>query len=423
MIVLVSLEGSEPLAFAAWLVIALDAFAAGRWTGRAVSVAGLAVLTGTLLAAMGLTAGAPVPALIVPTTAWVAGRALRGRELVAARLAERARELDAEREAYTQLSVRYERARIASELHDIVAHALSVMVVQASAGQRIAAVDPELTAEAFEAIAGSARHAEEDMARLVALLGDPEAAGAAPDLPLVGELVARAKGSGLDVSLRLEGDRESLPPAVAETAYRVVQESLTNALRHASGSTVEVLVRGDATELLVEIVSGPTRAETPLAGVGTGNGLRGLRERATACGGSLAAGPLAGGGWRVAARLPRRPALAPARSPPPRRRGGAAEQAIEVQTPRKEQHAHQDDPHRRRHRAGASGAARGHGRRGTGHRPRELRRVRRQRGDARDDARRRLRRDRVVRRELRGQRVPGARGAARAGRAVRAALS
>jgi signal transduction histidine kinase len=96
---------------------------------------------------------------------------------VALRLAERAEELEREREAFATLSVRYERARIASELHDIVAHAISVMVVQAGAGQRVAAVDPELTGEMFEAIAGAARQAEQDMTQLVALLSDEDAIG------------------------------------------------------------------------------------------------------------------------------------------------------------------------------------------------------------------------------------------------------
>ena len=198
-----------------------------------------------------------MPALLITAAAWGAGRALRERERVAAQLAERARELEEEREAHAALSVRYERARIASELHDIVAHAISVMVVQASAGQRLAAHDPEATAETFEAIAGAARQAEEDMGRLVALLGDEDAIGPAPDLALVEELVARAAGSGLDVTLRLEGEREGLPRRVVEAAYRVVQEGLTNALRYASGAAVSVLVRGQPEALVVEVKNAP----------------------------------------------------------------------------------------------------------------------------------------------------------------------
>ena len=241
---------------------------------------------------------------------WFGGRAVYEREQLADRLAERAAELEGEREAYAALSVRYERARIAADLHDIVAHALSVMVVQAGAGQRLAGRDEALTAETFAAISESARGAEQDMGRLVALLGEPDAIGAAPDLHVVEELVRRAAGSGRDVRLRLEGDREGLPAEVVEAACRVVQESLTNALRYASGAAVGVLVAGEAEALVVEVVNSAAPAHRALAGAGTGTGLRGLRERVGACGGKLEAGPALGGGWSVRARLPRRVAVA-----------------------------------------------------------------------------------------------------------------
>jgi len=289
------------------LLVAAHAFCAGRWEGRWAGLLGLAALVAAL--ELGVVFGhdsGEVPALLIPAAGWGAGRALRERELVAAQLAERARELEEEREAHAALSVRYERARIASELHDIVAHALSVMVVQASAGQRLAARDPEATAEVFEAIAHAARQGEEDMGRLVALLGDEKAIGSAPDLALVEELVARASGSGLDVTLRLEGKREGWPASLVEATYRVVQEGLTNALRYAAGGAVRVLVRGDRDALLVEVTNAAAPRERALAGVGTGTGLQGLRERVGASGGTLDAGPTPDGGWRLAARLPRR---------------------------------------------------------------------------------------------------------------------
>ena len=246
-----------------------------------------------------------VPVLVV-AAAWAAGRALRERERVAGQLAERVRELEEEREAHAALSVRYERARISSELHDIVAHAISVIVVQASAGQRLAARDPQATQETFEAIAGAARQAEEDMGRLVPLLGDDRAIGPAPDLALVEELVARASGSGLDVTLRLEGEREGLPVALAETCYHLVQEGLTNSLRYAAGAAVRVHVHGGREALLVEVENDPAQGETAFAGAGSGTGLQGLRERVTAGGGTFEAGPTEAGGWRISARLPRR---------------------------------------------------------------------------------------------------------------------
>jgi len=287
------------------LLVPVVAFCAGRWEAKWVGIAAFVALVATGELGATLTDESTAPALLLPAASWGAGRALRQRELVAAELAERVRELEEEREAYASLSVRYERARIASELHDIVAHAISVMVVQASAGQRLAH-DPELTAEAFGAIAGAAREAEEDMGRLVALLAERDAVGPAPDLALVEELVARAAGSGLDVTLRLEGEREGLPAPIAHTAYRVVQEGLTNALRYASGAAVAVAVRGERDALVVRVENGPAGADSSLAGSGTGNGLRGLRERVTGFGGTLEAGPVAGGGWRLSARMPTR---------------------------------------------------------------------------------------------------------------------
>jgi signal transduction histidine kinase len=143
------------------------------------------------------------------------------------------------------------------------------------------------------------------MGRLVALLGD-EPAGPAPDLALVEELVARAAGSGLDVTLRLEGAVDVVPAITAEAAYRVVQESLTNALRYAAGAAVAVTLRGGDDAIDVEVRHGGSARAPELHGAGTGNGLGGLRERIDACGGTLDAGPTAGGGWRVAARIPRR---------------------------------------------------------------------------------------------------------------------
>ena len=288
------------------LVVAAHALCAGRWETRWGGVVAAACLIGALEAGVLPEAGSPVPALLLPGAAWGAGRALRGRALVADQLAARVHELEEEREAHAALSVRYERARIASELHDIVAHAISVMVVQAGAGQRLARRDPEATAATFEAIAEAARQAEGDMQRLVALLGDEDAIGQAPDLDLVEELVTRAAGSGLDVTLRLEGQREGFGAACVQTAYRVVQEGLTNALRHSAGARVEVTVTGERDALIVQVFNGPRASTISTDLSGPGNGLRGLRERAAACGGLVEAGPTPDGGWMLSARFTRR---------------------------------------------------------------------------------------------------------------------
>lgn len=306
-------------------VIALAALVSAAWTdiriGTALVVSGHLFWTGrrehlwpgiawllAMLAVMDLAASGDgvVPVTVLAIAGWSAGRALREREAVASRLAERVRELDDEREAHAELSVRYERARIASELHDIVGHAISVMVVQAAAGQRLAARDPALAEEALMNIAGAARQAQADIGRLVALLGDRDAIGEAPDLSLVEDLVARAAATGLDVTLQLEGDREGLTAEASELAFRVVQEGVTNALRYAAGSAITVTVRGDREALSVEVVNAAAEHEPALVGAGSGSGLRGLRERADAQGGRVDAAATAAGGWRLQAVLPRR---------------------------------------------------------------------------------------------------------------------
>jgi signal transduction histidine kinase len=296
---------SDDDAFALYPLVAAHAFCAGRFDAHWNGLGGLSWLIATTAAAAPLAHTNIPPFAFITVTGWGAGRALRERDQVARQLERRAQELEDEREAYAKLSVRYERARIASELHDIVAHAISVMVIQASAGQLLARRDAEATAEAFDSIADAAHQAEQDMGRLVALLGDETLVGPAPDIALVEELVTRASRSGLDVTLRLEGEREGLPADVAETAYHVVQEGLTNALRYAAGAPIRVLVRGDARGLLVDVTNDPAAAEQALAGAGTGTGLRGLRERVAACGGQLEAGPTTTGGWEVQARLAR----------------------------------------------------------------------------------------------------------------------
>jgi signal transduction histidine kinase len=267
-----------------------------------------------LVAAAGEAASADdnfVPVLMFMALPYLAGCAVRTRDLLARQLRDQAAELEAEREIYAELSVRYERARIASELHDIVAHAMSVMVVQASAGQRLAAHDPASTAEAFAAISDAARQAEADMRRLVTLLTASEVA-ASPDLTVVEELVQRAAGSGMDVTLRLEGSREGLSPAAVEIAYAVIRESLTNALRYAAGAPVAVRVDGGGAELVVEVVNGPAASAPALTGHGIGSGLGGLRARVAQAAGRIDAGPTGDGGWRVAARVPRRVPVASA---------------------------------------------------------------------------------------------------------------
>ena len=292
-----------PVAATLYVLAVVHAFCAGRWDERGVGIAAVVLLTGAAVSCAAASDDSAVPQVFLAPTAWGAGLALGGRERVADQLRRRAGELEDEHEAHVALSVRYERARIASELHDIVAHAISVMVVQASAGQRLTLQNPELVPPTFEAIEGAARRAEQDMGRLVELLGAEGPAGNGPDLALFDELVERASASGLSITLRLEVQGDDLPPAMLELAYRVVQEGVTNALRYAAGAAVRVLLRAGSGELLVEVENGDAASEVALTDTGTGNGLRGLRERLDALGGTLFAGPTVEG-WRLTARLP-----------------------------------------------------------------------------------------------------------------------
>ncbi|MEP6798643.1 MAG: histidine kinase, partial [Lapillicoccus sp.] len=245
-----------------------------------------------------------VAALMLTVPPYAAGTVLRLRRETADQLALRAQELEDERELFAAIALRHERVRIASELHDIVGHAISVMVIQAAAGQRLVDADPARATEAFVAISESARQGTKDLERLLELLGGSQGGGS--DLSLVDEVVTRAGRSGLNVTCRFEGgDRDHVPEPVAHLAFRVVQESLTNALRYAPGADVRIVISVDETErrLAVRVENDrAARIDVPLAG--TGRGLVGLRERIQTLGGQFSAGTTGVGGWAVEARLP-----------------------------------------------------------------------------------------------------------------------
>src|SRR5712692_1072086 len=260
-----------------------------------------------LIAGLQLAVGQFNPFVAMVTAGpWAAGLVVRSRRLLTEQLAGRGRELQAERELFSAESVRYERARLARELHDIVAHCVSVMVIQASAGQRLAATDPALAAEAFDAIGEAARQAEAEIGRLVELLDyEPPPCGA-DWMRLVDELVARASAAGLAVTCRFTGSFGGLSPGASETAYRLIQESLTNALKHAPGTSADITIHGTDGHVEIGVVNGPpAAAPSALERAGGGRGLVGMRERVAACCGDLSAGPSGDGGWRVLARLPR----------------------------------------------------------------------------------------------------------------------
>ncbi|WP_197355656.1 sensor histidine kinase, partial [Streptomyces clavuligerus] len=231
--------------------------------------------------------------------------ALRERGEAQRRLA--AQETISEQER-TRRTLLEERARIARELHDVVAHHMSVITVQAdSAPYRIEGLPPQAREE-FTAIASGARESLTEMRRLLAVLRSESAGGELapqPGLSRLQQLVEATVRAGVPARLALGVAPEGVPSAVDLSAYRIVQEALANVVRHAPGAETRVSVTSDGTDLVVLVVNGAAGAPvSPLEGAGTGHGLVGMRERVRLTGGTLDTGPLPDGGFRVAARLP-----------------------------------------------------------------------------------------------------------------------
>jgi signal transduction histidine kinase len=295
------------LAIPFFLTPFLFAYSLGADAGLAVGLAG-SVLLAVCLQLSNAGVFNPLGEMLT-VGPWLVGRVVLSRRRMTEQLQARNEELRAEQELFAAESVRYERARIARELHDIVAHCLSVMVVQASAGQRMAPADRDGVAGALESVAEAAAQAQTEVGRLVELLSGDPPSGPPPGLAMVDELVRRASGSGLAVSCRFAGSCDRLAPAASEAAYRVVQEALTNALKHAPGAPVDITVRSQDAEVAVDVVNAPGRQRpSGLERSGGGFGLAGMRDRVAACGGSLTCGPTQAGGWRVSALLPMAPA-------------------------------------------------------------------------------------------------------------------
>jgi len=209
-----------------------------------------------------------------------------------------------------QLAARSERAEgraeLARELHDSVGHSVTAAVLQASAARRVQESDPAFTAEALAAIETQGRQALDELDRVLAVLRDERAeARPSPTLDDVDELLSRTRAAGVQLAIKRSGDLERVPPAVGRDAYRVLQEALTNVMRHASGSTatVSLAVGDDALDVTVE--NGPGVSIQPDRRSG-GNGLRGVRERVRALGGSLTTDETAAGGYVLHAELPLR---------------------------------------------------------------------------------------------------------------------
>jgi signal transduction histidine kinase len=281
-----------------------------RWvalTGLAVAEVGLAAVqltpgrTGvqTLASNMGTLAAA-----------WLLGRFVGVRRVYVAQLEERAAELEQARQELARRAVTEERLRLARELHDVVAHAMSVIAVQSGIGAHVAATQPEEAAKALVAIEATSRTALEELRRLLGVLrqeDEPQGDLApVPGLADLDSLLAEVGKAGLAVKLEVNGTRPPMPVGVDMSAYRIVQEALTNVVKHAGPARAQVVVGYDDRDVTVEILD-DGRGAAASAGdgrAGTGHGLIGMRERVAAFGGDLEAGPRPDGGFRVAARLP-----------------------------------------------------------------------------------------------------------------------
>jgi signal transduction histidine kinase len=243
---------------------------------------------------------AGVPAII--------GNALARRASLAARLDSVTRQLRAENEAGAARAAAEERLRIARELHDIVAHRVSVMVIHTAAARRVAGHDPQGARESLGLVEQGGREALIEMRRVIGVLrrddGASGAPGGHPSLTELDALVAGARSSGLDVTLRVRGQQRALPAELDSVAFRVLQEALTNTLKHAGPVSATVTVTYGADVLDLEIIdSGPAGQPAPGAG-GGGFGLTGMRERLGVHGGQLETGHDTAGGFRVHAILP-----------------------------------------------------------------------------------------------------------------------
>ncbi|MEU5688142.1 sensor histidine kinase [Streptomyces venezuelae] len=256
---------------------------------------------------------------IVPfVLAWVLGDSIRTRRAYFAQLEERADRLEKEREAQAKVAVAAERARIARELHDVVAHNVSVMVVQADGAAYVLDAAPDQARKALETISGTGRQALAEMRRLLGVLrtGEPEESGEyvpQPDVEQLDELIEQVRTAGLPVDYKVEGTPRPLPSGVELTAYRIVQEALTNTRKHGgenAGASVRLVYFDDGLGLLVEDdgKGAPHELYEDGGADGSGHGLIGMRERVGMVGGTLDAGPRPGGGFRISALLPLKPA-------------------------------------------------------------------------------------------------------------------
>jgi signal transduction histidine kinase len=277
-------------AVALWVPVLVVGMIAGRFAGETGPSPALLVLNYALLAAV----------------AFFVGRSVNNRRASTRALEERARTAEANQEALAAQAVAEERRRIARELHDVVAHHVSVMGVLATGARRVLRRDPDSADEALSTIEGTSRTTLRELRRLLDVLrteAEPAADLAPqPGLAAIEALAEQVREAGLPVRLDVRGTPAPLDPGVALTIYRIVQEALTNALKHAGTATAVVRLDFGVSWLVVEVAD-TGRGPTPDGGR-LGHGLVGMRERVALYGGTLRTGPRPGGGFRVYARMP-----------------------------------------------------------------------------------------------------------------------
>jgi signal transduction histidine kinase len=276
---------------------------------RLLGVAALLAICGFVLAVFGGRLP-PLPdfagPFVVTLPLWLVGNAMRLGRARADSLAERARQLEREQQLTTKAAQAEERARISRELHDVVAHSVSVMVVQAGAARQVIEKNPERAAAALQAVEDTGREAMQELRGILGVLGegDPEP-GPQPDLRQVGTLVEAVKSAGLPVELEVRGAVHPLPAVVELTAYRVIQEALTNAVKHSGLASTHVAIEYRPDELKLEVLcDGSVR---PQANGSTGRGVAGMKERVALVGGRVEVGPGVDKGYNVRVWLPLKP--------------------------------------------------------------------------------------------------------------------
>jgi signal transduction histidine kinase len=285
-------------AFQPFISLTLAAYSLGSryegapWAAPALAVAALPVFAAAV--AHGQSPGNAGPSYLWLVAAWTVGRTVREWRAKSLALERANREL-------ADAAVAIERARIARELHDVVAHNVSMMVVQAGAAERVLAGEQPHVREALAAIAGTGRQTVDEMRTVLGVLRGVAPLAPQPGLADLEQLVAGVRDAGLPVTLRIEGEPRPLSQAADLSAYRIVQEALTNALKHAGPARAEVVVRFEAGAVALEVRDTGTGGGQ---GDGTGHGLVGMRERVAMFGGELEALPAPGGGFAVRARLP-----------------------------------------------------------------------------------------------------------------------